>query len=57
MTSHTAQLKKAYAASGLSFLGITFKKACTNKLIRIGLEGWVKAQNKGKPAPVQPALI
>jgi hypothetical protein len=57
MTSHTALLKKAYAASGLGLLGITFDAACASRMIRLVLEGWVKAQTKGKPAPVQPALI
>lgn len=58
MTTHEANLKKAYAASGMSFLGISFKQACENHLLRMSLEGWVRAQSKkGKPAPIQPALI
>jgi len=58
MTTHEALLKKAYAASGMSFLGISFHQACTNSLLRMGLEGWVLAQSKqGKTAPIQPSLI
>lgn len=57
MTNHTRLLKKAYAASGLSFLGISFEAACGNRLLRMGLEGWVRNKTKGKPAPSQPALI
>ena len=57
MTHHTRLLRKAYAASGLSFLGISFEAACGNRLLRMGLEGWVRNQSNGKPAPVQPALI
>jgi len=58
MTDYTRQLQQAYRASGLSLLGIGFAQACSNRLLRMGLEGWVRANNKqGKPAPVQPALI
>lgn len=58
MTHHETLLKKAYAANGLSFLGIDFKAASANPLIRMALEGWVRNQSKqGNPAPVQPALI
>jgi acylphosphatase len=57
MTHHTRLLIKAYVASDLSFLGISFEAACGNRLIRMGLEGWVRNQSNGKPAPVQPALI
>lgn len=58
MTTHEARLKKAYAASGLSFLRISFQQACNNSLLRMGLEGWVRAQNKkAKTAPIQPSLI
>lgn len=59
MTHETTQLKAAYRASGLAFLGITFEKAMTTPLIRMGLQGVVRAKTKkqGKPAPVQPALI
>jgi hypothetical protein len=57
MTHHTDQLKAAYRRSGLAFLGYTFEKAMAVPVIRIALEGAVKAQTKGKPAPVQPALI
>jgi hypothetical protein len=57
MTHHTRLLRKAYAASGLSFLGISFEAACGNRLIRMGLEGWARNTTKGKPAPSQLALI
>ena len=57
MTHHTEQLRSAYRATGLAFLGISFEKAMTVPAIRIALECKVKASTKGKPAPVQPALI
>lgn len=57
MTHHTHLLIQAYQRSGLSFLGMTFDQAMSNKAIRIALECAVKASHKGKPAPVQPALI
>jgi hypothetical protein len=57
MTHHTDQLKAAYRRTGLAFLGYTFEKAMAVPVIRIALECAVKAQTKGKPAPVQPALI
>ena len=57
MTHHIEQLRSAYRAAGLAFLGISFEKAMTVPAIRIALECKVKASTKGKPAPVQPALI
>ena len=57
MTQHETLLKKAWAASGLSFLGITFARALAIKPIRIALELKVADQTKGKPAPTQSALI
>lgn len=59
MTHETTLLKAAYRASGLAFLGISFDKAMATPLIRMGLQGAVRARIKqqGKPAPVQPALI
>lgn len=58
MTHHETPLKKAYAASGMSFLGISYALACRNRLLRMGLEGWVREiEKQGKPAPKQPALI
>lgn len=57
MTHHETKIKAAYQRSGLSFLGMTFDQAMSNKAIRISLECVVKASTKGKPAPVQPALI
>lgn len=53
----TTQLKTAYQAAGLSFLGISFQHALEVPCIRISLECTVKASTKGKPAPVQRSLI
>lgn len=57
MTHHEHQLRQAYCKSGLGLLRVTFEQAMHEKAIRIALECAVKARNKGKPAPVQPALI
>lgn len=53
----TMQLKTAYQATGLSFIGISFQHALEVPCIRISLECAVKASTKGKPAPVQRSLI
>lgn len=49
----------AYRASGLSLLGIRFVTALDSPLLRLGLEGIVKAWAKkdGTRAPTQPDLI
>lgn len=57
MTTDTQHLKDAYRRSGLSLQGYSFDRALAVPMIRIALECAVKAQTKGKPAPVQPALI
>lgn len=57
MTQHERQLRAFYQGTGLSFCRVSFEKAMQEKAIRIALECGVKASNKGKPAPVQPALI
>lgn len=57
MTTDTARLKDAYRQTGLALLGYTFEGALAVPVIRIALECAVKAQDKGKPAPIQPALI
>ena len=57
MTHHEAKLKAFYQRTGLSFLGVSFGKAMQTPAIRTALECGVKASSKGKPAPVQPALI
>lgn len=57
MTTDTQRLNRAYRRSGLSLLGYSFAEALAVPMIRIALECVVKAQTKGKPAPVQPALI
>ena len=46
-----------YKRTGLSFLGVTFQKAMQTPAIRIAIECGAKASSKGKPAPIQPALI
>lgn len=57
MTHDTQRMKAAYRASGLAFLGYTFERALAVPMIRTALMCAVKAQSRGKPAPVQPALI
>lgn len=57
MTHDTVLLKNAYRKSGLSLLGFSFDQALAVPVIRIALECAVKAQTKGKPTPVQSALI
>lgn len=57
MTNLTQQQKAFYQRTGLSFLGISFQKAMQTKAMRIAIECGVKASNRGKPAPIQPALI
>ena len=57
MTELERQMKKFYQRTGLSFLGISFEQAMKEKAFRIAFECGVKASNKGKPVPVQPALI
>ncbi len=53
------QLLLAYRASGLSLQGIRFATAIASPLLRMGLEGIVKAWHKedGRPSPLQPALV
>lgn len=57
MTTDTARIKDAYRRSGIALLGFTFDKAMSVPMIRTALECAVKAQNKGKRVPIQPALI
>ena len=57
MTHQEDRLNAAYQRSGLAFLGIGFTRAMSIRPIRISLECAVKAEAKGKPAPIQPALI
>lgn len=57
MTHNEQLIRNAYRRSGLAFLGVTFSKAMSDRGIRIALECVVKSSTKGKPAPVQPALI
>lgn len=57
MTYDTQRIKEAYMSSGLALLGYSFDRAMAVPAIRMALTCKVKAQTKGKPAPVQPALI
>jgi len=57
MTHETTRLKAAYQRSGLSFLGMSFEQAMAIKMIRIALQCAARNEIKGKPAPVQSALI
>lgn len=57
MTITERQQVAFYQRTGLSFLGMSFAKAMSNPAIRIAIECGTKAGSKGKPAPVQPALI
>ena len=57
MTTDTQHLKDAYRRSGLALLGYTFERAVAVPAIRIALSCKVKSQSRGKPAPIQPALI
>lgn len=57
MTFYEQQLIKAYQRSGLAFLGVSFQKAMQDKGMRIALSCVIKANKKGKQAPVQLALI
>ncbi len=57
MTQTERQQKAFYQRTGLSFLGVSFEKAMQTPALRIAIECGAKASNKGKPAPVQPALI
>lgn len=57
MTNDERQLRAFYQRTGLSFCRVSFEKAMQDKAMRPALECGVKASSKGKPAPVQPALI
>jgi hypothetical protein len=57
MTTNERQQVAFYQRTGLSFLGVSFEKAMQNTAIRIAITCGAKASSKGKPAPVQPALI
>lgn len=56
--THQTKLQKAfYRRTGLSLLGISFEAAMQIKALRIVITCGAQASTKGKPAPVQPALI
>lgn len=57
MTQTTRQQIAFYQRTGLSFLGVSFEKAMQTPALRIAITCGARASNKGKPAPVQPALI
>jgi len=57
MTNNERQQIAFYQRTGLSFLGVSFEKAMQTPALRIAITCGAKASNKGKPAPVQPALI
>lgn len=57
MTQTERQQKAFYQRTGLSFLGVSFEKAMQTPALRIAITCGAKAGHKGKPAPVQPALI
>jgi hypothetical protein len=56
MTQDEKRITEAFRRSGLAFQGYTLQRALAIKPIRIALECAVKAEAKGKPAPIQPAL-
>lgn len=57
MTQTERQQRAFYQRTGLSFQGVSFEKAMSNKAMRIAIECGAKASTKGKPTPVQSALI
>ena len=57
MTNDERQLIAAYQRSGLALQGMTYAEALRVKAIRIALQCAAQAATRGKPAPIQPALI
>lgn len=57
MTQTERQQRAFYQRTGLSFLGVSFQKAMEHPAMRIAIECGARANDKGKPAPTQPALI
>jgi len=57
MTQTERNQRAFYQRTGLSFLGIGFDDAMKHPAMRIAIQCGARASNKGKPAPVQPALI
>jgi hypothetical protein len=57
MTSTERQQRQFFKRTGLAFLGFTFERAMQSPAIRTAITCGAKAGTKGKPAPVQPALI
>lgn len=57
MTTTERQQIAFYQRTGLSFLGIGFGDAMKNPALRIAITCGAKASTKGKPTPIQSALI
>ena len=57
MTTTERQQVAFYQRTGLSFLGMSYANAMSTPAIRIAIECGAKSRSKGKPAPIQPALI
>ncbi|MFM7009621.1 MAG: hypothetical protein ACKO0Z_09880 [Betaproteobacteria bacterium] len=57
MTNDERQLIAAYQRSGLALQGMTYAEAVRVECIRISLQLAAQATTRGKPAPIQPALI
>ena len=57
MTTTERQQVAFYQRTGLSFLGMSYAKAMSIPAIRTAIACGAKASSKGKPAPIQPALI
>jgi len=57
MTQTEKRIAEAFRRSGLAFQGYTLQRAMAIKPIRIALECAVRNEARGKPAPIQPALI
>lgn len=57
MTQTERHLIAAYQRSGLSFQGISYARAVAIRPIRIALQLSAADHARGKPAPIQPALL
>lgn len=57
MTTTERQQIEFFQRTGLTFMGWTYAKAMNVPALRIAIQCGAKASSKGKPAPMQPALI
>ncbi|MGI9142254.1 MAG: hypothetical protein ACR2IJ_03585 [Fluviibacter sp.] len=57
MTQQERQIIAAYQRSGLALQGMSYAEAVRVKAIRLALQMAAQDATKGKPAPIQPALI